>query len=485
MNKRARQNHQRLITRIIPLTAVASVLLFVVPACNAQTKYPDTPAGNQAKALLDAFNAGDAPKYKEFLSKNYPDRVQRADQDLGFRQMTGGFELKQIEESTPTKIVAVVQERLSDQFARVTVEVQADGQHQITKFEAMAIPRPANFPLPHLSEAELITALRTKLDEEVAADRFSGAALLARNGQQLFAQAYGFADREKKISNQLKTRFRLGSMNKMFTAVATLQLVQSGKLDLKAPFGKYLPDYPNQDVASKVTVENLLTHTGGTGDIFGPEFASHRLELKTLQDYVNLYGKRGLDFEPGSQWRYSNYGFLLLGVLIEKVSGQSYYDYVQDHIFKPAGMTSTASEPEEQAVADRSIGYTKFGGNGLQRNTDTLPYRGTSAGGGYSTVEDLFRFATALQTHKLLDAQHTELLTTGKVDTGRGKYAFGFQDEVINGTRCFGHGGGAPGMNGALEICPGPGYVVVVLANLDPPAASRVADFVTNRLPTK
>jgi CubicO group peptidase (beta-lactamase class C family) len=121
----------------------------------------------------------------------------------------------------------------------------------------------------------------------------------------------------------------------------------------------------------------------------------------------------------------------------------------------------------------------------LQRNTDTLPYRGTSAGGGYSTVEDLFRFATALQTNKLLDAQHTELLTTGKVDTGRGKYAFGFQDDVINGTRCFGHGGGAPGMNGALQICPGPGYVIVVLANLDPPAASRVADFVTNRLPTK
>ncbi|HEV8188644.1 MAG TPA: serine hydrolase [Pyrinomonadaceae bacterium] len=459
-------------------------LLFVT-TCTAQTTYPDTPAGNQAKGLMEAFNAGDAAKYKEFLTRNYPDRLQNADRDMGFREMTGGFDLKQIEESTPTKLVALVQERASDQFARLTVEVQPDGQHQITKFGAMAIPRPAAFALPHLSEAEIITAMRTKLDEESKADRFSGAALLARNGKPVFSQAYGLADREKKTPNQLKTRFRLGSMNKMFTAVATLQLVQAGKLDLKTPFGKYLTDYPNQDVASKVTIEQLLTHTGGTGDIFGPEFEKHRLELKTLQDYVTLYGKRGPDFEPGSQWRYSNYGFLLLGVLIEKVSGQSYYDYVRDHIFKPAGMTGTDSEPEDQAVSDRSVGYTKFGGNGLQRNTDTLPYRGTSAGGGYSTVEDLSHFATALQTNKLLNAQYTELLTTGKVDTGRGKYAFGFQDEVINGTRCFGHGGGAPGMNGELKICPASGYVLVVLANLDPPAASRIADFVTNRLPAK
>jgi CubicO group peptidase (beta-lactamase class C family) len=121
----------------------------------------------------------------------------------------------------------------------------------------------------------------------------------------------------------------------------------------------------------------------------------------------------------------------------------------------------------------------------LQVNTDTLPYRGTSAGGGYSTVEDLFRFATALQNNKLLNAQYTELLTTGKIEAGRGKYAYGFSDRMENGTRCFGHGGGAPGMNGELAICPGPGFIVAVLSNLDPPAASRVADFVLNRLPVR
>src|SRR5690349_9914535 len=116
----------------------------------------------------------------------------------------------------------------------------------------------------------------------------------------------------------------MGSMNKMFTATAILQLVQAGKIKLDDPLGKYLPDYPNKDVATKVTIHHLLTHTGGTGDIFGPEYQAHRLELKTLQDYVKLYGSRGLAFEPGSKWEYSNYGFILLGVIIERISGVDY-----------------------------------------------------------------------------------------------------------------------------------------------------------------
>jgi D-alanyl-D-alanine carboxypeptidase len=274
-------------------------------------------------------------------------------------------------------------------------------------------------------------------------------------------------------------------MNKMFTAVSIMQLVQSGKIQLNDPFGKYLGDYPNKDMASKVTIQQLLTHTGGTGDFFGPEFDKHRLELKTLQDYVKLYGERPVAFEPGSRFEYSNYGFLLLGVIIEKVSGRNYYEYVREHVFKPAGMTSTDSLPEDQAVAARSVGYMKDGNGPWQNNKDTLPYRGTSAGGGYSTVGDLYKFAMAIQEHKLLDAAHTEMLITGKVDTGRAadKYAFGFFNTNESGLECFGHGGGAPGMNGDLKVCPKTGYVIAVLSNLDPPAAQRASNFILYRLP--
>ncbi len=204
-----------------------------------------------------------------------------------------------------------------------------------------------------------------------------------------------------------------------------------------------------------------------------------------MQGYVNLYGKRGLEFAPGSRWEYSNYGFLLLGVVIERVSGKSYYEYVRENVYAPAGMSSTASLAEDENVPGRSIGYTSFGGGTVHSNVDTLPYRGTSAGGGYSTVEDLQRFASALMNHKLLNAEYTDLLTTGKVDTPRGgRYAFGFFDDgAEGGARHFGHGGGAPGMNGELQIYPQSGYVIAVLANLDPPAASRVSEFIANRLP--
>jgi CubicO group peptidase (beta-lactamase class C family) len=466
--------------KAVPLLLLCTVL------CAAQAQLPDSPAAHQFSAWLETFNRGDREALRDFMQKNYPSGLERLDRDMDFRQMTGGFESKKVEESAPNKVVALVQERASDQMARVTLEVEAAVPHRITTIELRAIPRPAEFALPHLTQNELTGATRKELEHAVTADRFSGAVLVEKDGKPVLSEADGLADREHKIPNTLNTRFRIGSMNKMFTAVATLQLAQAGKLGLNDPIEKYLTDYPNKDVAAKVQIQHLLTHMGGTGDIFGPEFDAHRLELRTLQDYVKLYGKRELKFEPGSKWEYSNYGFILLGVIIEKVSGQSYYDYVREHIYVPAGMTSTASEPEDQAVSDRSVGYTKMdNGEQWKPNTDTLPYRGSSAGGGYSTVEDLARFAVALEQHKLLDAHSTELLTTGKPGTPDNSYAYGFADHKINGTRCFGHGGGAPGMNGQLEICPSNGYVVAVLANMDPPAASRVADFIANRLPEK
>jgi len=473
--------------RTLKLRRALTLLLAVTFGITARAQFPDTPAAQQFAAWLAAFNSGDRTTLLAFLQKNDPSHADQIDNQMGFRAQTGGFEFKKAEESTPTKFTGILKERGSDQFARFTMEVESAEPHHITQLGLGAIPTPAEFALPRMRQADVLAALRLEIEKAVAADHFAGAVIVAKNGEPIFTGAYGLADREKKIPNKLDTKFRIGSMNKMFTAVSVLQLAQAGKIKLSDPLGKYLTDYPNQDVASKVTIHHLLTHTGGTGDIFGPDFQTHRLELRTLQDYVKLYGKRGLEFEPGSKWEYSNYGFLLLGVLVEKVSGQSYYDYVAEHVFKPAAMTSTASLAEDQTVPDRSLGYTKFGGGETWKpNTDTLPYRGTSAGGGYSTVGDLLRFANALQNHNLLDAQHTDLLTTGKVDTPMGgKYAYGMIDRSVNGVRCFGHGGGAPGMNGDLQICPQSGYVIAVLANLDPPAAQRLSEFVGNRLPEK
>jgi D-alanyl-D-alanine carboxypeptidase len=436
----------------------------------------------QFSVWLEAFNSGDRSRVRLFLEQQWPSG--NLDREMSLREQSGGFELRTLEEATATSLTGLVQERDSDSFARFTLVVEPDEPHRISALSRRLVPRPADFPVPHMSEAQIMAALRARLEKATAADRFAGAVLVTRNGKTLFSGAYGLADREKKVANTLDTRFRIGSMNKMFTGTAVLQLVQAGKVKLTDPVGRYLTNYPNQIVAAKVTIHQLLTHTGGTGDIFGPDFDAHRLELRTLNDYLALYGNRGLAIEPGTRWEYSNYGMVLLGAVIERVSGQSYYHYEAEHVYKPAGMTRTGSEPEEKVVPGRAIGYMREPGGAWTPNTDTLPFRGTSAGGGYSTVSDLVRFANALMSHKLLNAEYTELLITGKVDLpgGGAKYAYGFEDTRQNGVGSVGHGGGAPGMNGHLKIFPQSGYVVAVLSNLDPPAAQGVAMFLDLRL---
>jgi CubicO group peptidase (beta-lactamase class C family) len=445
-------------------------------------------AKDRFDAYLAAFNAGDRSKLVAFHTAYwpYPKDDPGVDGELRFRSQTGGFEVKKVETATPTHAEIVVKEHESDQFARAVIDIEALAPHKVTKFELQLISTPPGMGPARMTEAEAIAALRAELDTLTATDKFSGTVILAKHGTPIFSGAYGLADREHGIKNTLDTRFRIGSMNKMFTAVGAIQLVQAKQLAVTDALVKVLPAYPNAQLASKVTIHHLLTHTGGTGDIFGPEFDKHRKELRTLDDYVKLYGTRDLEFEPGAKWVYSNYGFLLAGVVIEAVSKQTYYDYVHDHVFVPAGMTSTSSPLEDEPNTDlkRSIGYMRDGAT-LKPNTDTLPIRATSAGGGDSTVGDLLAFANALTANKLLDAEHTELVTTGKVETpGKGKYAYGFLDEVQDGVRCFGHGGGAPGMNGALSICSS-GYTIAVLANLDPPAAGRVEQFALARLPLK
>ncbi|MDP9208736.1 MAG: beta-lactamase family protein [Actinomycetota bacterium] len=351
------------------------------------------------------------------------------------------------------------------------------------RVELLATPKPSsavNLVLHRMTQAQALAALTDHAAERAHAGEFSGAVLVTRHGKVLLQDAWGRADRKAGVANTPATRFRIGSMNKMFTAVATLQLAEAGKLKLDDPIGAHLPDYPNKEVAAKVTVRHLLTHTGGTGEIFGPEFEEHRLQLREHRDYLKLYGSRGLTQEPGARFEYSNYGFVLLGALIEQVTGGSYDDYVRDHVFRRAGMRSTGARPESVDVPDRAVGYLRASpGSDWAPNTDTLPWRGTAAGGGYSTVGDMLRFAQALDSGRLISTATLAEATRPHQQ----QYGYGFDVQGQGRLRSYGHGGGAPGMNGELRIFPELGYVVVSLSNLDPPAASELVEFFTLRMP--
>ena len=304
--------------------------------------------------------------------------------------------------------------------------------------------------------------------------QFSGAVLVAKDSAPVHMSSYGLASRSPDVPNQTDTRFNLGSMDKMFTAVAILQLVEQGQLSLDGRITDYWPDYPNQEVAREVTIHHLLVHTSGMGDCFeGDFFTTPRDQLRTIEGYLPLFVDDPLQFEPGNQFAYSNEGYIVLGVIIEHVTGQSYWDYVMENVYRPSGMTNTGAYELDTDIPNRAIGYTTQDANGndtgtLADNSPLMPIKGTSAGGGYSTVEDLLNFSNALLSYQLLSQESTELLLSGKVEIREGsQYAYGFLDRMIGGQRVVGHGGGAPGVCTSLEMYLDSGYTVIVLSNTD------------------
>jgi CubicO group peptidase (beta-lactamase class C family) len=264
------------------------------------------------------------------------------------------------------------------------------------------------------------------------------------------------ADREARRPNDLETAFNLGSINKVFTTIAIRQLAAAGKLDIDSTLARSWPDYPNPDVARRVTIRQLLQHRSGIGgNIFGVPPGGSRSDVRRLRDYLPLFVNEPLQFEPGSRSQYSNAGYIVLGMLIERLSGEDYYDYVRTHIYAPAGMTRTAHWAVDSLPANAALGYTtqtadRTTSSGLRRNSDLLPGRGSSAGGGYSTAHDLLRLLQALRA--------------GRIPAGP--------------PPGLGVAGGAPGINATVEgDLPG-GYDLIVLANLDPPAAERIGQLV-------
>jgi CubicO group peptidase (beta-lactamase class C family) len=325
-----------------------------------------------------------------------------------------------------------------------------------------------------MSDEQIAAQLASLIDEAALADSFSGVALVAKDGKTIFQKAVGLANKETKLLNKIGTRFNLGSINKSFTSVAIAQLAQKGKLQYSDTIAKPLPDYANKAVAEKVTIHQLLTHSSGMGDYLN---SGSLAEVKTLRDLLPRFVNQPLLFEPGEKMQYSNSGYVVLGLIIEKLSGRTYYDYVKENIFKPAGMTKTDSYELNQKVEDLAVGYTKTSGEGIRTaNTSTLAGKGSSAGGGYSTVEDMLKFANALSANKLLSPEFTEIVFTGgglKKPAGPGR-GYGFMQNQTNGARIVGNGGGGPGVNAMFRIYFGRGYTVVVLSNYDPPSAQAI-----------
>jgi CubicO group peptidase (beta-lactamase class C family) len=307
--------------------------------------------------------------------------------------------------------------------------------------------------------------LRAWLDAQASA--FSGVVLIGRDDAIEIEAAYGMADPKTNRPNTPATRFNLGSINKTFTAVAIAQLIQQGRLSLDDTLAKHLPDYPNQAAAARITIRDLLSHRSGVAQFRRADFGDVSLAAQ-----VKAIGAEPQAFEPGTRAEYSNGGYIVLGRLIEVVTGKSYDDYVSAHIYRPAGMTATGFfRPGDRA--DRLALPPS--------EASAEPRTGNPAGGGYSTAADLFRFARALRTGRLLDQRMTTYLLHGTF-TEEPRWGFSLREQPIGTQRFIGNGGGAPGVNAEFRFDPAGSRTVVVLANASPPAATTLLTAILNRV---
>ncbi|MCG8416881.1 MAG: beta-lactamase family protein [Proteobacteria bacterium] len=444
---------------------------------------PNTPVGARIRGLIDGINANNPDVTRAFVesafSKEFRDFVPMDMHIQAFQMMynrSGGFEFHSIRQNAQRTAghvtVAIVKSRATGSWHDLVLDVDPEPPHLIRGTHlALAWPpekRPSSGPL---TRTELVEELRSLLGKLASADMFSGTVLVARDGQIWFKQAFGLASKRFNVPNRVDTKFNLGSMNKMFTGVAAVQLAERGKLSLDDPISKYVStDWLASDMASKIKVKHLLTHTSGLGTFFTDEFENTaRLRLRDINDYKPIVRKSTLAFEPGTDWHYSNTGMLLAGVVIENASGMNYHDYIRRHITGPAGMTNTDCYDMDQPVTNLAIGYSRDVSTktGWTNNLFKHVVKGGPAGGGFSTVEDLLKFDIALRSHTLLNPTHTDMALNAKPKLQSPEYGFGFGHRGGPGNRIVGHDGGFAGISANLDMYLDSGFTVAVMSNYD------------------
>jgi CubicO group peptidase (beta-lactamase class C family) len=487
-------------TRIAPLL----VLLLTAGIVGAQpapdfTDDPTLPAGprgDRLRELVEIANTGD-PARVEAFAKHFTGEFARIPvaehvQMLGgLHAASGGFDVYGVRrypsQPRPDRETLILRNRLTEAWQAFVVVFDDSPQARITGIQFAPARPPKDQPVEGPLTLEAAKAdIDAFLDRLAKAEAFSGTVLVARNGTIVYTAARGIAERNDSVPVRLESKFNLGSMNKMFTAVTVASLVEDGTLRFDDPVSKYLggKGWTKADL-SKVTIAHLLTHTSGFGSYFNEEYQrTARQLLRRVDDYKPLVAGETLAFEPGTRWQYSNTGFLLAGAVIEAATGRDYFDVVRERVYRKAGMTGSDSYDIDLVVPHLAIGYSRERGpDGPQWRANTFEHviRGGPAGGGYATAPDLFAFAEALRTNRLVSAATREQLWTPKPALSSPEYGYGFGIESGPLGRTVGHSGGFPGISSNLDICTDTGWTIVVLSNVDR-GSGPVQDRITRTL---
>jgi CubicO group peptidase (beta-lactamase class C family) len=423
-------------------------------------------------------NANDAARIRSFLEEECTEAFRTfAPMDahvsvaLGFYRRTGGVDFHSIRTYTPERpdaTTVILKDRLFGGWHGIVMHFDEDADYLVAGVRFAAARTPSNVEEPAISGAELVEEVEGLVRRACEADVFSGAFLMAKGDEILVTHACGEASKRFDAPNRLDTKFNLGSMNKMFTATAIVQLVQEGAISYDDAIAEYVDEsWLPHEITERVTIRHLLTHTSGLGNYWKDAFfEGSRVLFRSVEDFKPLVEGDTLAFEPGERFGYSNTGFLLLGVVIEQVTGRSYFDYIREHIYEPVGMMNSDSYEMDFPVENLAIGYVPAPGSewGWENNIYKHVIKGGPAGGGFSTVGDLHAYALALLAGKLVSEESLEAMWSDHSGAGYG-YGFVVRDGI--GGRVVGHSGGFDGINAHLDLYRNTGYVVAVLSNYD------------------
>ena len=453
-----------------------------------------SPATRRAREVVAVINSATPATVRSFADTAFGGRMgtlpaqAHIDFFLGQRELSGGLEWVEVQEETADRTTVLLRRKLTGDLMAVSVQAEATAPHRIVGL-GQRPPRPSATAAEArvTSDAELAAAVERYVANLAKADLFSGTVLVAKDGKTLYTGVFGEATKDFGVPNKLDTKFNLGSMNKMFTSVMIAKLVEQGKLSYDDPLSKFIPDFPSAAAAQKIRIKHLLTHTSGLGSYFNAEFdRASRARFRTVDDMMQLAKGDSLAFEPGARWSYSNTGMLVLGKVIEVVTKQDYFDYVRENLAKPLGMANTDAYELDRVNPNLAVGYQReFGVDGTKRYRNNIfmhVLRGGPAGGGYSTAEDLLRFAEGLKAAKVVSNATFELMTTPKPEVNSPGYGYGFG--VDTATKIVGHSGGFPGISSNLDIFKGTGYVAVVLSNYgggSQPIVEKIRSLVRSR----
>jgi len=465
-----------------PFAAFGTAAAQQAPPFKDDAKIPDTPACKRALEVIDLVNKGDTAKVRAYILANFTQKFrdfapmeEHLQVFANVRAQSDGYDVHGARTYDPprpaTNAVIVVKNRLTESWEAIVLDVEETPPHLIAGLRFAPARTPSDVPPEKpLTDAEVAKQLGAYIDRLAAKDVFSGTVLLAKNGKPFFTKAVGVANRDCMMPVRLDTKFNTGSMFKMLTAVSIAQLAEAGKLSFDDKIGKYLgTSWLAQPILDKVTIEQLLTHTSGLGSYFNETFdRSSRLLFRKVDDYKPLVIGDSLAFEPGSQWSYSNTGFLLLGAIVEKASGEDYFDYVRNHVTGPAGMKNTDCYELDLVNENLAVGYEKEQGpNGTRYRNNVFQHvlRGGPAGGDYTTVEDLLAFDVALRSGKLVSKAMLDRMWRAYPEKSSPTYGYGFG--VYNSAlgRAVGHNGGFAGISADFLMYLDAGYTLAVLSN--------------------